>query len=134
MASLINIKFPTIIDTSLNYVARIATPLAVICIGGEFSFKNAFKSLKKSSLAAAVKIILLPLVFVPIAILMGFYTDKLVAILVMLAGPTTPSCFIMAKQYGYEGTITSSAVVLTTLFSSVTLTLFIMILRSMGYI
>ena len=134
VASLINIKFPTIIDTSLNYVARIATPLAVICIGGEFSFKNAFKSLKKSSLAAAVKIILLPLVFVPIAILMGFYTDKLVAILVMLAGPTTPSCFIMAKQYGYEGTITSSAVVLTTLFSSVTLTLFIMILRSMGYI
>ena len=96
VASLINIKFPTIIDTSLNYVARIATPLAVICIGGEFSFKNAFKSLKKSSLAAAVKIILLPLVFVPIAILMGFYTDKLVAILVMLAGPTTPSCFIMA--------------------------------------
>ena len=134
VASLINIKFPTIIDTSLNYVARIATPLAVICIGGEFSFQNAFKSIKKSSLAAFVKIVLLPLVFVPIAILMGFTTEKLVAILVMLAGPTTPSCFIMAKQYGYEGTITSSAVVLTTLFSSVTLTLFILILRSMGYI
>lgn len=134
IASLIEIKFPTIIDTSLNYVARIATPLAVICIGGEFSFQNAFKSLKKSSLAAAIKLIVLPLVFVPLAIIMGFHTDKLVAILVMLAGPTTPSCFIMAKQYGYEGTITSSAVVLTTLFSSVTLTLFIMILRSMGYI
>lgn len=134
VASLIEIKFPTIIDTSLNYVARIATPLAVICIGGEFSFQNAFKSLKQSSLASAVKLIVLPLVFVPIAIMMGFHTDKLVAILVMLAGPTTPSCFIMAKQYGYEGTITSSAVVLTTLFSSVTLTLFIMILRSMGYI
>ena len=134
VASLINIKFPTIIDTSLNYVARIATPLAVICIGGEFSFQNAFKSIKTSSLAAFVKIVLLPAVFVPIAILMGFYTEKLVAILVMLAGPTTPSCFIMAKQYGYDGTITSSAVVLTTLFSSVTLTLFILILRSMGYI
>ena len=134
VASLINIKFPTIIDTSLNYVARIATPLAVICIGGEFSFQNAFKSIKTSSLAAFVKIVLLPAVFVPIAILMGFYTEKLVAILVMLAGPTTPSCFIMAKQYGYDGTITSSAVVLTTLFSSVTLTLFILILRSLGYI
>ena len=134
VASLIGVKFPTIIDTSLNYVARIATPLAVICIGGEFSFQNAFKSIKKSSLAAFVKIILLPAVFVPIAILMGFTTEKLVAILVMLAGPTTPSCFIMAKQYGYEGTITSSAVVLTTLFSSVTLTGFILILRSMGYI
>ena len=134
VASLIEIKFPTIIDTSLNYVARIATPLAVICIGGEFSFQNAFKSIKKSSLAAFVKIVLLPVVFIPIAILMGFTTEKLVAILVMLAGPTTPSCFIMAKQYGYEGTITSSAVVLTTLFSSVTLTLFILILRNMGYI
>lgn len=134
VSSLIGIKYPTLIDTSLNYVARIATPLAVICIGGEFDLKSAFGSMKKSVVASVIKLIILPLVFVPIAVALGFETEKLVAIFIMLAGPTTPSCFIMAKQYGYEGTITASVVVITTLFSSVTLTVFILILRSLGLI
>lgn len=134
VSSLIGIQYPKIISTALEYVARIATPLALICIGGDFDFGNALKSVKKSSVSAILKLIVLPLVFIPLAVLLGFETEKLVAITVMLAGPTTPSCFIMAKQYGYEGTITSSVVVLTTLFSSVTLTIFVFILRSLGYI
>lgn len=134
VSSLIGIQYPKIIKTSLEYVARVATPLALICIGGDFDFKNAWHALKKSALASAIKLVFLPLIFIPIACILGFHTEKLVAIAVMLAGPTTPSCFIMAKQYGYEGTITSSVVVLTTLFSSITLTIFVFVLRSLGYI
>ncbi len=134
VSSLIGIKYPTILEKSLDYVARMATPLALICIGAEFSFSTAFKKIRLSAIAAAIKIIILPVIFTIIAIALGYRTEKLVAIFIMLAGPTTPSCFIMAKQYGFEGTVTSSTVVLTTLFTSVTLTAFIYILRSMGYI
>ena len=134
ISSLLRIQYPTIIATSLNYIARIATPLALLCIGVTFEFKDAFGKIGKSATAAIIKLIILPVVFVPVAILMGFGTEKLVAIFVMLAGPSTPSCYIMARSYGYDGILTSSTVVLTTLFSSVTLTVFIFILRSMGYI
>lgn len=134
LSSLIGITYPTILQKGLDYVARLATPLALICIGAEFTFSNAFRKIKLSAVAAAVKIILLPIVFTTIAILMGFRTEKLIAIFIMLAGPTTPSCFIMAKQYGFSGTVTSSVVVLTTLFTSATLTLFIFILKTLGYI
>lgn len=134
VVSLVGFKFPTILQKGLDYVARLATPLALICIGAEFSFADAFKKIRYSAIAAAVKILLLPIVFTTIAIAMGYRTEKLVAIFIMLAGPTTPSCFIMAKQYGFEGTVTSSTVVLTTLFTSVTLTFFIYILKTMGYI
>lgn len=134
LSSLLRIHYPEMIQKGLDYVARLATPLALICIGAEFDFAAAFKKLKISAAASVIKIVILPVVFTTIAILMGFRTEKLVAIFIMLAGSTTPSCFIMAKQYGFEGTITSSAVVLTTLFTSVTLTLYIYILRSMGFI
>ena len=77
---------------------------------------------------------ILPCVFLPLAVYMGFTGEKLVAILVMLGSPTTVSCYIMAKNMGHEGTLTSSVVVATTFFSSVTLTLFLFILRSMGLI
>ena len=65
---------------------------------------------------------------------MGFTQEKLVAILVMLGSATTVSCFVMAKNMGHEGTLTSSAVMLTTLGSAFTLTGWLFLLRSMGLI
>lgn len=134
ISSLIGIDYPHVVDTVLDYVARCATPLALICIGGSFEFKSAISKIGKSAMAAITKIVILPVVFVPIAILMGFETERLVAIFVMLAAPTTPSCYIMARQYGYDGVITSSTVVLTTLFSVLTLTVFVFLLRTLGFI
>ena len=134
LSSLLQIEYPTILQKAFDYVARLATPLALICIGAEFNFVSAFKKIKLSAVASCIKIIILPLIFTTLAILLGFRMEKLVAIFIMIAGPTTPSCFIMVKQYGFEGTVTSSTVVLTTLFASVTLTIFIFILRSMGFI
>ncbi|MCF0142433.1 MAG: AEC family transporter [Parasporobacterium sp.] len=126
--------FPKILDTGLNYVSRMATPLALICIGAEFDFKNAFSKIRHSAWAAVIKIIILPLIFIPIAILMGFRGEKLIAIFVMLAAPTTPSAFIMAKQYGYDGIVTSSTIVLTEVFSAVTLTLIVFVLKNWNFI
>ena len=56
--------------------------------------------------------------------------DKLVAVLIMLESPTTVSTYIMAKNMGHEGTLTSGIVVLTTLFSSVSITLWLFILKT----
>ena len=44
----------------------------------------------------------------PLAIHMGFVQDELVAILVMLGSATTVNCFIMARNMGHEGTLTSA--------------------------
>ena len=134
LSSLLKISYPQVISTSLNYLARMASPLALICIGGEFNFKSARSVLKYSVAASIMKIVALPVVFVPIAILMGFRTEQLVAIFVMLAGATTPSAYIMARQYGHEGMLTASTVVITTLGSILTLTVFVFLLKSMGFI
>ncbi len=53
---------------------------------------------------------------------LGFRTDKLVAILIMLGSATTVSSFVMAKNMGHEGTLSSSVVMLTTMFSAFTVT------------
>ena len=65
---------------------------------------------------------------------MGFTDAKLIALVIMLASPTTASCYIMAKNMNNDGVLTSSIVVLTTLLSSVTLTLWIFILKSYNLI
>ncbi len=72
------------------------------------------------------------MIFLPIAVWLGYRDEKLMALVIMLASPTTPSCYIMAKSMKSEGTLTSSVVVLTTLCSAFTLTAIIFVLKSLG--
>ncbi len=56
----------------------------------------------------------LPALFLPLAVRFGFTDEKLVALLVMLGSITTPACYVMAKQMGHEGVLTGSVCVTTT--------------------
>ena len=53
---------------------------------------------------------------------------------VTLGSIATPSCYVMAKQMGHEGVLTGSVCVTTTLFSAFSLTFWLFVLRSLGYI
>lgn len=132
--SLLRIDFPTVIDKTVNSLDAMASPLALIAIGAGFEGRKALAKIKPSCVAAFIKLVGLSAIFMPVAILLGFRNEKLIALLVMLASPTTPSCYIMAKNMHNDGVITSSIVVLTTLFSAFTLTLWIYILKSAGVI
>ena len=90
--------------------------------------------MKPAVTAALIKLIGFCAVFLPAAVRLGFREEELVAILVMLGSATTVTCFVMAKNMGHEGVLSSSVVMLTTLFSAFTLTGWLYLLRSMGLI
>ena len=52
----------------------------------------------------------------------------------MLASPTTVSGFVMARNLGHDGTLSSSIIMLTTLFSAFTLTAWLYLLKTMALI
>ncbi len=130
--SLLKLPMPKIMESSLDNVARMATPLALICIGAGFEGRKAIQMLKPACCAALIKLVIQPLIFLPIAIALGFSGEQLVAVIVMLGSPTTPSCYIMAKNMGHQGVLTSSVVVLTTILSAITITAQVFIVRFMG--
>ncbi len=132
--SLLGLPIPTIMNRSVTYLANLASPLALIVLGSEFEFKAAGKKIKEIVAVSFTKLILLCMIFLPVAISLGFRDEKLVAILIMLGSGTTSSSFIMAKNMGHEGVISSSVVMITTLLMSFTMTLWLFILKSMGYI
>ena len=132
--ALAGIQFPTIIDKTINSVAQLATPLALIVIGAGFEGKKALAKIKPTAWAAAIKLVIQPLIFLPVAAYMGFHGEKMIAILIMLSSPTTPSCFIMAKNMKNDGVLTASVIVTTTLLSAFTLTFWIFLLRRVGLI
>lgn len=134
VVSCCRISFPFIVSKTIGNISALATPLALLGLGAGFEGRKALKQLAPTSVSALLKLVVLPAVFLPLAVWMGFTGEKLVAILIMLGSPTTVSCYIMAKNMGHEGTLTSSVVVATTFLSSVTLTFYLFLLRSMNLI
>lgn len=130
--SLLRIPMPSIMEKTVTNVANIATPLGLMAMGAAFDWEKAFAKLKPALTAVVMKLVGFVLIFLPIAIKMGFREEKLIALLVMLGSATTISCYVMAKNMGHEGTLTSSVIMLTTLFCAFTLTMWIFVLKTCG--
>ena len=136
IGSLIHIfdYLPAICTKTLDNLSAIATPLSLIVIGASFEGKKAIAKIKPTAVCCAVKLIIMPAVFLSAAILLGFRGQALLALVIMLGSPTTPSCYIMAKNMKNDGVLTSSVIAATTLLSSVTLTFWIFLMKFLGYI
>ena len=120
------------VDKTINNLAVMTSPLALISIGAAFEGKKALAKIKSTAVASSIKLIVLAAVFIPIAVYFGFRDQKLIALVIMLASPCTPTAYIMAKNMDGDDILASSIIVATTFFSSVTLTFWIFILRMLG--
>lgn len=134
IVGLLGIQFPTLVNKTVSNVAQMATPLALITIGAGFEGRKALAKIAPTMAASMIKLVLQPLVFLQVAAWMGFSGEKMIAILIMLASPTTPSCYIMAKSMNNDEVLTASVIVTTTLMAAFTLTGWIFLLKTLGYI
>ena len=132
--SLLRLPLPEIAAKTVSSIGATATPLGLMAMGASFDFRKALGQKGPALAASFLKLIGFCAVFLPIAAAMGFRQEKLVAILIMLGSATTVSCYVMAKNMGHEGTLTSSPVMLTTLGSAFTVTAWLYILKSLGLI
>ena len=125
---------PQIFTKTVNNISALATPLALITIGVGFEGRKALAKIKPTLAASFIKLMLLPMIFLPIAEYMGFREQKMIALLIMLGAPTTVSAYIMAKNMDNDEVLSSSIVVLATLFSSFTLTGLVFLMKHLGLI
>lgn len=132
--SALRIPMPRIIGKTVSSIGGMATPMGLMAMGATFDIKKAFDKAAPAATAAVIKLVGFAALFLPIAVSLGFRQEKLVAILVMLGSATTVSCFVMAKNMEHEGVLSSSVVMLTTMFSAFTLTGWLYILRCFGLI
>ena len=132
--SLLHLPMPTILNTAVDNLGKTATPLGLMAMGGALKFGKAFARPKPLIACSFLKLVGYEAVFLPLAVLLGFSHDMLVAIIIMLGSATTVSCYIMAKNMKYDGDFTSGVVMTTTLLSSFTMTIWLYICKSLGLI
>ena len=130
--ALLGIPIPAMASKCASMLGSLATPLALLAIGAGFVWGDALQKAGPTVAASAIKLVVLPALFLPVAVRLGFRNEQLMAILIMLGSPSTPSGYIMAKQMGNDGVLANGIVVLTTLLAAVTITSWIFLLRTLG--
>lgn len=132
--SALKLPMPLILHKTVSSIGATATPMGLMSMGATFEMKKATSKIKPTLVAVFMKLIGFCAIFLPVAAMLGFRNEQLIAILVMLGSATTVSCFVMARNMGHEGTLSSGVIMMTTLLSAFTLTMWLDVLRSFGLV
>jgi hypothetical protein len=119
----LGMPLPTVVDSSLEMVARSAIPCALFVLGGMLTRYSIRRSVGAASMTSLFKLVAHPaLVFVLAHFVFGLEPLWVAAATILAGMPTGVYSSILANRYGAAPGAASSAVVLSTAASLVTLT------------
>ena len=128
------IPLPSLIETPLRSLGSIATPLALFILGASLDFGKARANGKLLVISVTGRLIVVPLIFLSIAVAIGIRDVSLAALIAVYASPTSVSSFPMAQQMGGNGDLAGGQVVFTTVFSILTVFLWVFAFKSLGFL
>ncbi len=129
-----HLSIPFFAVKTVNYLAALSLPLALIGIGGFMKFNEVKNEIMLTVYSSFLKLIVIPFAATYIAVLLGFRGDDLGIIFILFSCPTAIASFIMAKAMGSNGKLAANILLITTLFSAVTITLGLFVLKLKGVI
>ena len=130
--SLLGIRLPTAVDTTVQDLAKLSTPIAFMILGGELDFSKVRGNLKVASVVLTIKLVILPLIMIPMIVMMEYRDADLLSGLLAYQTPVAVSSYIMAQQAGADGQLAGQLVVFSSVLSIFTLFVTILILRTIG--
>lgn len=132
--SSLEISLPAMAESAISDIAGVATPLSLIALGGGFAFSDIFLYKKALILTLMGKLLVLPGIFIVLAIHLGFRDMELVALVAMWASPTAVSSYTMAQSMKANDVLAGQIVVFGTLLSVFTMFLWILLLSTLSYL
>ena len=129
----LGIKPPDVLDNFIGSVAVIATPLALILLGGFFDFKTVGGCVRPLVVAVAGKLIVIPAIMLTGAVLLGFRGIELISLVPVYCAPTAVVSFTMAEQMGGDCNLAGHIVVFSTMASAITLVGWIFLMRQLAF-
>lgn len=127
--------------TCLNNLKSIASPLALLILGGQFEF-GAAKSFWREIVAGTLwRVVLAPLISIGVAVILSAHTNLISfganeypALIALFGTPVAVSTAIMAGQMGNDEQLATQLVVWSSVCSIVTMFLTVCLLMAGGYL
>ena len=126
------IKIPDPVWSIIRSIANSTTTLSFISLGVGLDMAETKGNTKLLIYGILLRMILVPLIFMPLAIFAGFRDQSLCAMMIVFAAPTAVSSYPMAVAMGADGQLAGQLVCTTTVISVFTIFLWTLFLKSFG--
>ena len=123
---------PAFADKTLKDLGGVATTVALFCLGASFRLDALKGNGKVLASVTFIKLVVIPIVFLLPSVLIGYRGQALGSLLIAFGGPVAVSSFTMAQQMDSDGDLAGQLVITTTLFSVLTIFVFIFVMKTMG--
>ncbi len=128
--SYINIDIPPVVSGVLDILSSMVIGLALLAIGASFHFFHIKKNIKLLSLISTAKLLVMPAIaFFVAEFVFGLQKVDRDIIVVLFSMPLAVAAYIMAKGYHSDSDMVSSALIVTSILSLVSISLWLTLLR-----
>lgn len=117
-------------------LAAMASPLAFLTLGTKlYGGRGPAEQRKLTGAVVLYKLLIMPVLVLPVAIWgFGLRGPELIPVFLFAAAPSAITTYQLAGEYGADDLLAGSIVTISTLFSSVTLCVFVAVLKNLSFI
>lgn len=130
----IGFELPVIVDSTLSSIKGIATPFAFLILGGDLKLDNMLNNIKVSIWSVLGRTVIIPAIMIFVSAKLGFNSLQMGILIAVFATPNAVSSYAMARNYEADYDLAGEIVTLSTIFSVITMFLFITVCKSAGII
>ena len=132
--SFLGFSLGRVVNETGNYLSAMALPLALIGVGGSLDLRSIRQRIPEKLTAVGLKLIVCPLIFIPLAYWAGIRGEDLVILFSLFAAPTAVVSYIMARSMDGDTQLAADIVLLSTLGSVATLSAGVFMMKTFGII
>ena len=129
---LLGIKLPVFLKEPVFALGSMASTLALVVLGANLQFAELRKNGRTVTAVLLIRLLLLPLVMVPLGWMIGLRGVELFLILMIYGTPVSTASYPMAQNMGGDGQLAGQLVFVSTVASLGTIFLFIFTMSRLG--
>ncbi|NDV63452.1 AEC family transporter [Puniceicoccales bacterium CK1056] len=120
---LLPFSLPEPVYNTLEFVGRIAAPAALICVGGGMAVVSMEGRYRSATFSAILKTAVTPLFAWVMSLPFNLSSETTLLLMIFAATPTAVASYVMAKELDGDEAMASGGIVLSTVFSIISLSI-----------
>lgn len=125
-------RIPELLWSVVKDIAGVTTTISFISLGVSLDLGEARANRRPLAIGVILRMVLMPLVFLPLSVALGFRAQTLCGLMVLFAAPTAVASYPMAVAMGADGPLAGQLVCATTVLSIFTMFCYTFLFRSLG--
>ena len=132
LCRLVELPIPAPVLKPVAQIAAATTPVALIILGASFHGGSYHAHLRQLIFSVASRLIIVPAIVLPLAIILGFRGVELVTLIAVFATPCAVAGFAMAQQMQADAELAGNCVVYSSGLACFTIFGWVFLLKTLG--